>query len=61
MEERLIELEIKFSNQENMLEQLSHVLFEQQKQIDQLERQIEELRQTKTMEIGPHNVKPPHY
>lgn len=61
MEERIIDLEIKFANQDKLLEELSAVLFEQQKKIDQLERLIEDQRRSNVQEIGQHNVKPPHY
>lgn len=63
-EERFIEIEIKVANQENLIEQLNSVLYEQQKQIDLLERAIKELKKSSLADgndIGPHNVKPPHY
>lgn len=61
MEERLIEIEIKIANQENLLEELNSVIYEQQKTIDRLERIIKELEKANSLEIGPQNVKPPHY
>lgn len=62
MDDRLIDIEMKLANQENLLEQLSWVLYEQQKKIDQLERLLnEQSRPNNTVEIGQHNVKPPHY
>ena len=60
-EERLIEIEIKIANQEHLLEQLNTVMYEQQKTIDRLEKSLKELEKANQLEIGPHNVKPPHY
>lgn len=60
-EQRFIEIEIKLANQENLLEQLNTVIYEQQKTLDQLQRILKELGKTNSLEIGPHNVKPPHY
>lgn len=61
MEERIIEIEIKIANQENLIEQLNSVIYEQQKRLDQLERSLKEFEKGNSLEIGPHNVKPPHY
>lgn len=61
MENRLIEIEIKLANQENLLEQLSTIIYEQQKQIDKLEETAKELEKNNSFDIGHHNVKPPHY
>jgi SlyX protein len=41
MEERLIELETRFSFQEDTIETLGNILTDQQTQIDALKRQIE--------------------
>lgn len=61
MESRIIEIEIKIANQENLLEELNSVIYEQQKTIDRLERALKELEKANSLEIGPQNVKPPHY
>jgi SlyX protein len=61
IENRLIDLEIKLANQENMLEQLSAIIYDQQKQIDKLERAAKELEKNNIFDFGQHNVKPPHY
>lgn len=61
MEERLIDIEMKIAIQEKLLEELNLVIFEQQKQIDHLETLLREQLRSKAPEIGPHNVKPPHY
>lgn len=44
-EQRLIDLEIKASFTEDLLDQLNAVIVRQQDQIDRLEREIERLRQ----------------
>lgn len=67
METRFIDLETKLAHQEFKLEELSQVLYEQQKRIEHLEKRV--LLLTKKMEealeggaeIGPANQKPPHY
>ncbi|MEY4615177.1 MAG: SlyX [Pseudomonadota bacterium] len=61
MEERLIEIEMKLVTQEKLIEELSGVIFEQQKQIDLLEKLMQDQLRARSIEIGPHNVKPPHY
>ncbi|KYG67262.1 SlyX protein [Bdellovibrio bacteriovorus] len=65
-EERLIDIETKIAHQEHLLEELSQVLYEQQKTIDHLEKRLIQL--SKKIEdgpdggdIGPANQKPPHY
>jgi SlyX protein len=61
MEERLVNIEMKIANQEKLLDEMSAVLYEQQKKIDQLEALLREQLRTRSLEVGPHNVKPPHY
>lgn len=61
MEERLIDIEMKLVTQEKLIEELSGVIFEQQKQIDLLEKLMQDQLRSRNIEIGPHNVKPPHY
>lgn len=65
-EDRLIDIETKIAHQEHILEELSQVLYEQQKTIDHLEKRLVQL--SKKLEdandngdIGPANQKPPHY
>jgi SlyX protein len=63
-DERCTNLEIKFLRQEQLLEELSSVLFEQQKLIDNLEKNISSLKkqlETPQLEIGPAHEIPPHY
>lgn len=66
-ENRFINLETKISHQEHLLEELNQVIYRQQKQIDQLEKQVALLTQRlqeaseDSRLIGPANEKPPHY
>jgi SlyX protein len=66
-DERLTEIEIKVSHQEDMLESLNQTVYQQQKKIDQLEAMVaalaKHLQQVREAgrEIGPANEKPPHY
>ena len=65
-EKRFVDLEIKMSHHEQMLEDLSQVIFRQQKQIDALETKFSALNERikagkDELEIGPANDKPPHY
>ena len=67
METRFIDLETKIAHQELLLEELSQVLYEQQKTIDKLEKSLTLLNKRMEEsaaggpEIGPANQKPPHY
>jgi SlyX protein len=61
MEIRLVEIEIKLSKQEKLIDELSSIIYEQQLKIDKLERVTKELSNANTFDIGLHNVKPPHY
>lgn len=61
VEERLINIEIKLANQEHLIDQLNIIIYEQQMKIDRLERVVKELEKANTLEVGQHNVKPPHY
>ncbi|RZI44321.1 SlyX family protein [Herbaspirillum sp. HC18] len=67
MEERLVDIELRITGQEDMVDTLNRMVYQQQKKIDELEtlctalaRQIREIRETMT-ERGPANEKPPHY
>lgn len=63
-EDRLTELEIRFVRQDQLLEELSGVLYEQQKTIDDLKKKVRLLLEEKQSPAGstppPHEV-PPHY
>ncbi len=66
-EDRLIEIEIKLSHQEDMVEELNQVICQQQKRLDHLEAICEALiRHVKELSdgaAGPRatNEIPPHY
>jgi len=67
MEKRIVELEIKLSFSEDALEQLNMTIFRQQRQIEELQRDLRALRQ----QVGsaapnepPRSLRdeiPPHY
>ena len=66
LEQRLNDLEIKFSYAENLLDQLNLVIYRQQQQIDDLARELRRLRQQVPEGGGaaPLNLRdelPPHY
>jgi len=66
-EERLIDIELKLTHQEDTVDALNKIVYEQQKKIDQLEKLIAALaRQVKdnassTSERSIDNERPPHY
>jgi SlyX protein len=63
MEERIVELEIRFTHQQRMLEELSEVLHEQSRAIAKLNADLAALRAQKDAgpEEQPGNEPPPHY
>ncbi len=65
IEDRMIELEIKISHQEVLIEQLQEGLFEQQSLMAKLEKSLKNLTERLDVagasEVGPANEKPPHY
>lgn len=65
-EERIADIEIKLSAQEDLLDTLNHTIYRQQKKIDELEaicvglaRRLVEVRQEAQQK--PLNEPPPHY
>ena len=63
MEDRLTKLEMLYSDQIRMVEEMSGEMFQQQKEITRLKHQIEELKEkieSGGNEIGG-NERPPHY
>lgn len=66
-ENRLIDIEIKIAHQEDVVESLNQVVYEQQKKIDQLEAMISALARHVRELSGSGNAsdvaneKPPHY
>lgn len=62
MENRLVTLEIRYTHLERQVEELNRLLFDQQKVIDRLTREIANLRANSSgVEGSPHNEPPPHY
>lgn len=67
MDQRLIELEIKFMEQEQTLEALSQQLYLQQREIYRLEQELHQVKdRLKTMSVSPvasqaEETPPPHY
>jgi SlyX protein len=66
-EERLIEIEIKIARQEDLVDTLNQMVYQQRKKIDELEalcsalaRRIQEVSSADS-ESKPVNEKPPHY
>lgn len=67
IEERIIELEIRFSHQDEFIRQLNETVVTQQKQIEMLEKAVLELRKDQGSSDGVTKIqglkedKPPHY
>jgi SlyX protein len=66
MTQRLIQLEIKASFTEDLLDKLDQVVIGQQAQIDRLKRELQRLRQQTSTDADPtsRNLRdelPPHY
>lgn len=64
-DERLVELEIKVTRQDDLLDTLNQTVYRQQKRIDELEalctalaRHLKDMREVAS---APANEKPPHY
>jgi SlyX protein len=66
-EDRLVEIEIKISRQEDLVESLNQVIYQQQKKIDHLEAMFAALAkhvkqsQDNGRELASADEKPPHY
>jgi SlyX protein len=67
IEERLINIETKITFQEDLIEELNKVVYQQQKKLDRLEaiceslaRHIESLEEARN-EGSPASERPPHY
>lgn len=66
-EDRLVDIEIKLARQDDLVETLNQMVYQQQRKIDELEslcsalaRHLKEIREAAS-ERGPANEKPPHY
>ena len=64
-EDRFIDIEIKVAHQEDLVESLNQLVYDQQKQIDRLEQRLAALaqyvRDNPQGNQGPVNERPPHY
>ena len=60
MEQRLVDLEVRYTHLERLVEDLNQVVFTQQQSIDRLVRQLSELSQRLAV-ATPAAEKPPHY
>jgi SlyX protein len=61
MEARLTTLEIRYTHLEHQVEELNQLIFDQQKVIDRLTREIASLRAGAAGVDGASNEPPPHY
>lgn len=62
MESRIIDLEIKFTHQEDLLEELNKIVTKQQFTIDKLVKEITDLKLAALNGEGEiTNERPPHY
>jgi len=59
-DERITELEIRYTHQQDILNTLSDLVREQQVAIERLKRQVEHL-EVRSEPEGPGSEKPPHY
>lgn len=64
-EDRFVDIEIKVAHQEDLVESLNRLVYDQQKQIDRLEQRLAALaqyiRDNPQSGQGPLNERPPHY
>lgn len=62
LEERLIELEIRYTHQQRLLEQLDEIITLQRHEIDKLKVSFDTIqRQMESAGATPPNEPPPHY
>jgi SlyX protein len=66
MEDRIAELELKLTFCEDLLEELNRLVYRQQQQIEQLQKETRELREQMRASLPaeprtPGEDKPPHY
>lgn len=64
-EDRFVDIEIKLAQQEDLVESLNQIVYQQGRRIDQLEATVSELidhlRNNAQNGQSPLNEKPPHY
>lgn len=61
-EQRIVDLEVRAAFQDKLISDLDEVVREFSKRVENLERQLKDLKDTGNAEpIGPPNEPPPHY
>ena len=64
-EDRFVDIEIKLAHQEDLVESLNQMVYQQSRRIDQLEAMVaglaEHIRTSAQSGGAPLNEKPPHY
>lgn len=64
-EERFVDIEIKLAHQEDLVESLNQIVYQQARRIDQLEAMVGQLAEhiRNNAQSGPNilNERPPHY
>jgi SlyX protein len=64
-EDRFVDIEIKLAHQEDMVESLNQVVYQQSRRLDQLEAMVsqlaEHIRNSAQSGTNPGSEKPPHY
>ncbi len=62
MDERIVDIEVRYTHLERLLDDLNKVVFSQQKAIDLLTKQVLDLR-ARVLDLGAESPqeKPPHY
>lgn len=64
-EERFVDIEIKLAHQEDLVEELNAIVYQQSRRIDQLETMVnqlaEHIRNSAQSGPGTANERPPHY
>ncbi len=64
-EDRFVDIEIKLAHQEDLVESLNQIVYQQARRVDQLEAMVaklaEHIRTSAQNGQGPVNDRPPHY
>lgn len=66
IDKQLIDIETKIAFQEDTLQELNQLVYQQQRQLDQLEAAFKSLASrikelSETIPVADHDEKPPHY
>jgi uncharacterized coiled-coil protein SlyX len=62
LEQRIVDLELRFMRAEKTIEELNDVIVERGKAVDRLEREVKALREhVLSADDAPKNERPPHY